>query len=87
MGAAKIQDHYFVHGVVELLIRDKSFSNRYSAGVQTSLCKLLHGYYANILLHFNNEDNCSQSQEFDKLIKDMLLKGILNIRFWQVYHE
>ena len=40
MGAAYIQDHYFVHGIVELLMRGKSFSNRYSAGVQTSICKL-----------------------------------------------
>ena len=36
---------------------------------------------------FNNEDNCCQSQELEKSIKDMLLKGILSIRFWQVYHK
>jgi len=36
---------------------------------------------------FNNEDNCCQSQQFDKLIKDMLLKGSLSIIFWQVYHQ
>ena len=34
----------FVHGVVEPSIRVKFLSNRYSAGVQTSLCKLLRGY-------------------------------------------
>ena len=34
----------FVHGVVELSIRDKFFSNRYSSGVPTSLCKLLCSY-------------------------------------------
>ena len=35
---------------------------------------------------FNNEDNCYQSQEFEKSMKKMLLKGILSIRFWQVYN-
>ena len=34
----------FVNGVVELLNRDMFFSNQYSSGIQTSLCKLLHGY-------------------------------------------
>ena len=44
-------------------------------------------YLLTLIVGFNNEDNCGQSQEFEKSIKDMLLKGILSIGFWQVYHE
>ena len=35
----------------------------------------------------SNEDNCCQLQEYKKWIKDMLSKGILSIRFWQVCHK
>ena len=35
---------------------------------------------------FSNEDNCCQSQEYRKSIKDMVSKGILSIRFLQVCH-
>ena len=88
----------FVHGVVDLSIREKFFSNRYRSGVQTSLCKLLRDYEANaafdfrsnfftLTVGFNNEDNCCQSQELEKSFKDMLSKGILGVTFRQVYHE
>lgn len=36
---------------------------------------------------FNTEDSCFQSQEFEKLIKDVLLRSILSFGVWQVYHE
>ena len=37
----------------------------------------------------SSEDNCCQSQELEKSIKDMLIKSIkfLSVRFWQVYHK
>ena len=36
---------------------------------------------------FNTEDSCFQSQEFEKLIKDVLLRSILSFGVWHVYHE
>lgn len=39
----------FIHGVVDLSIRDKLFSSRYRSGVQTFLCKLLRDCEANVL--------------------------------------
>ena len=37
---------------------------------------------------FSSEDNCCQSQELEKsIIQDMLIKSILSIRFWHVYHK
>ena len=36
---------------------------------------------------FSSEDNSCQSQELEKSIKDMLIKSILSIRFWQDYYE
>ena len=39
------------------------------------------------IMGFSSEDNCCQSQELEKSIKDMLVKSILSIRFWQVYLE
>ena len=32
---------------------------------------------------FSSEDNCCQLQKLEKLIKDMHIKGILSIGFWQ----
>ena len=75
----------FDHEVVKLSIRDKFFSNQCSSGVQLDFHTNFNFFTST--LSFNNEDNCCQFQEFEELIKDMLVKGILSIRFWQVYHE
>ena len=42
-------------------------------------CSSLNFFFSTV--GFNNKDDCCQLQEFEKLIKEMLLKGILTLDF------